>query len=86
MMVVKGGTPCKTSSCGAAARRLPAVRGAGRAQGRGGGTRTAETPRRERERKAPTEKYWRLMTKRLWWIKRLRLRVKPRRLDPGSLY
>lgn len=40
-------TPCKTSSCGAAARRLPGGPGGGREQGRGGGRRRAETPRRE---------------------------------------
>lgn len=40
-------TPCETSSCGAAAQRLPGGPGEGRERGRGGGRRRAETPRRE---------------------------------------
>ncbi|TNN69492.1 hypothetical protein EYF80_020326 [Liparis tanakae] len=46
-------TPCETSSCGAAARRLPAAPGGGRERGRGGGRWRAETPRRE-----PGEEIW----------------------------
>lgn len=42
-------TPCETSSCGAAAWRLPAAPGEDRETGRGGGRWRAETPRRSWE-------------------------------------
>lgn len=42
-------TPCETSFSDAAAQRLPGELGEGREQGKGGGRRRAETPRRELE-------------------------------------